>query len=134
SLWSLPPDASHLHDPPNAENSVSIKPGSLKLPFSFKSPRKGFRHVPTLPISRDKRKKKLVVSGIAKGDQARLEAVRKWCESFGEVNQITRMPNGDLHIDFRKAEVADTVCRVNARVHIAGVGSVSLSWYSGKRP
>jgi len=30
-------------------------------------------------------------------------------QSFGEVNQITRMPNGDLHIDFRKAEVADTV-------------------------
>jgi len=135
SLWSLPPDASHLHDPPNAENSVSIKPGSLRLPFSFKSPRKGISHVPmVLPTSREKRKKKLVVSGIAKGDQARLEAVRKWCESFGEVNQITRMPNGDLHIDFRKAEVADTVCRVNARVHIAGVGSVSLSWYTGKRP
>lgn len=135
SLWSLPPDASHLHDSPNTENSVSIKPGSLRLPFSFKSPGKGFRHVPmVLPISREKRKKKLVVSGIAKGDQARLEAVRKWCESFGEVNQITRMPNGDLHIDFRKAEVADTVCRVNAQVHIAGVGSVSLSWYSGKRP
>jgi hypothetical protein len=87
-----------------------------------------------LPISRDKRKKKLIVSGIAKGDQLRLEAVRRWCESFGEVNQITRMPNGDLHIDFRKAEVADTVCRVNARVHINGVGSVSLSWYSGKKP
>jgi hypothetical protein len=81
SLWSLPPDASHLHDSPNTENSVSIKPGSLRLPFSFKSPGKGFRHVPTvLPISRDKRKKKLVVSGISKGDQARLEAVRKWCE------------------------------------------------------
>jgi hypothetical protein len=81
SLWSLPPDASHLHDPPNTENSVSIKPGSIRLPFSLKSPGKGFRHVPTvLPIPREKRKKKLVVSGIAKGDQARLEAVRKWCE------------------------------------------------------
>ena len=64
------------------------------------------------------------------------------------------MPNGDLHIDFRKAEVADTVrlsysrffwwdmsqrilmqvCRINARVHINGVGSVLLSWYSGKKP
>ena len=81
SLWSLPPDASHLHDPPNAENSVLIKPASLRLPFSFKTSGKSFRHVPTvLPISREKRKKKLVVSGIAKGDQARLEAVRKWCE------------------------------------------------------
>lgn len=135
SLWSLPPDASHLHDPPNADTALHVKPGTLRLPFSLKTSGKSFRHVPSmLPISRDKRKKKLVVSGIAKGDQLRLEAVRKWCESFGEVNQITRMPNGDLHIDFRKAEVADTVCRVNARVHIAGVGSVSLSWYSGKKP
>ena len=25
------------------------------------------------------------------------------------MSQITRMPNEDLHIDFRKAEVADTV-------------------------
>ena len=81
SLWSLPPDASHLHDPPNVETSVLIKPGTLRLPFSFKTPGKGLRHVPTmLPISREKRKKKLVVSGIAKGDQARLDAVRKWCE------------------------------------------------------
>ena len=81
SLWSLPPDATHLHDPPNTENSVLLKPGSLRLPFSFKTSGKSFRHVPTvLPISREKRKKKLVVSGIAKGDQARLEAVRKWCE------------------------------------------------------
>jgi len=81
SLWSLPPDASHLHDPPNLETSVHVKPGSLRLPFSFKTSSKGLRHVPTiLPTSRDKRKKKLVVSGIAKGDQARLEGVRKWCE------------------------------------------------------
>jgi hypothetical protein len=81
SLWSLPADASHLHDPPNGENSVLLKPGSLRLPFSFKTSGKSFRHVPTvLPISREKRKKKLVVSGIAKGDQARLEGVRKWCE------------------------------------------------------
>lgn len=135
SLWSLPPGASHLHDRPNAETPVHVRPGTLRLPFSLKSSGKSFRHVPSmLPISRDKRKKKLIVSGIAKGDQLRLEAVRRWCESFGEVNQITRMPNGDLHIDFRKAEVADTVCRINARVHINGVGSVSLSWYSGKKP
>ena len=98
SLWSLPPDASHLQDPPNAENSVSIKPGSLRLPFSFKSPKKGFRHVPTvLPISREKRKKKLVVSGIAKGDQARLEAVRKWCEV--RMPRIPSMGNTLTHRD-----------------------------------
>ena len=81
SLWSLPPDASHLHDRPNVEIPVHVKPGTLRLPFSLKASGKSFRHVPSmLPISRDKRKKKLVVSGIAKGDQLRLEAVRKWCE------------------------------------------------------
>ena len=98
SLWSLPPDASHLHDAPNAENSVSIKPGTLRLPFSFKSPGKGFRHVSTaLPISREKRKKKLIVSGIAKGDQARLEAVRKWCEV--RMPRIPSMGNTPTHRD-----------------------------------
>lgn len=30
-------------------------------------------------------------------------------QSFGEVSQITRMPNGDLHVHFRSADVADTV-------------------------
>lgn len=30
-------------------------------------------------------------------------------KSFGEVNQITRMPDGDLHVHFRDAEVAETV-------------------------
>ncbi len=31
-------------------------------------------------------------------------------QSFGEVNQITRIANGDLHVDFKSAEVAETVC------------------------
>lgn len=75
------------------------------------------------------KKRKLVVSGIALNDTRRLDAIQKWCrvrgvrylqlvppnifsrhdKSFGEVDQITRMPNGDLHIDFQRAEVADTV-------------------------
>ena len=80
SLWSLPPDASHLRDRPNTETPVHVKPGTLRLPFSLKTSGKSFRHVPSMLPIRDKRKKKLVVSGIAKGDQLRLEAVKKWCE------------------------------------------------------
>jgi len=38
-----------------------------------------------------------------------------------------------LHVDFRRADVADTVCRVRAKVFIAGVGSVQLSWYTGDK-
>ncbi|KIM88614.1 hypothetical protein PILCRDRAFT_813581 [Piloderma croceum F 1598] len=81
----------------------------------------------------EKRKKKLVVSGIGVNDTQKLEAITKWCESFGEVTQILRLPNGDLHVHFRKADVAETVCRVRARVSISGVGSVQLSWFTGEK-
>lgn len=72
-------------------------------------------------------------------------------QSFGEVRSISRMPNGDLQIDFRDSDVADTVCifscrsmilalivllqvcRVRAKVFIAGVGSVHMSWVSGAK-
>lgn len=83
--------------------------------------------------SRDRRKKKLVVSGIAHGDSQRTTSLRHWCETFGEVTRIVRMPNADLHVHFRKAEVAETVCRVRARVTIPSVGSVQLSWYRGDK-
>ncbi|KAJ6621090.1 hypothetical protein B0H10DRAFT_2215360 [Mycena sp. CBHHK59/15] len=81
--------------------------------------------------TRGKRRKKLVISGIAAGETRKFEAAKRWCESFGEVSQITRMPNSDLHVHFRDAEVADTVCRLRAAVYIRGVGSVQLSWYTG---
>ncbi|KAH9081673.1 hypothetical protein EDB83DRAFT_570697 [Lactarius deliciosus] len=97
SLWSLPPNASHLHDTPNAETSVHVRPGTLRLPFSLKTSGKTFRHVPSmLPMSRDKRKKKLVVSGIAKDDQLRLEGVRKWCEVRWP--RILSMGNTLIHV------------------------------------
>ncbi|KAH8119885.1 hypothetical protein DFH11DRAFT_1557117 [Phellopilus nigrolimitatus] len=79
------------------------------------------------------KRKKLVVSGIEKNDTTAVEGLRRWCERFGELRQITRMPNGDLLIDFKRGDVADTVCRISARVHIAGVGSVHMSWISGKK-
>ncbi|KAL0951494.1 hypothetical protein HGRIS_008179 [Hohenbuehelia grisea] len=83
--------------------------------------------------SRNSKKKKLVVSGVGPNETRRFEGVKRWCESFGEVSQITRMPNGDLHVHFKDAEVADTVCRLRAKVFIAGVGSVNLSWYTGNK-
>ncbi|KAG6817738.1 hypothetical protein H0H87_004529 [Tephrocybe sp. NHM501043] len=83
--------------------------------------------------SRHRKKKKLVVRGVGANDLRKFEGVRQWCESFGEVSQIVRMPNGDLHVHFRLAEVADTVCRLRAKVYIAGVGSVQLSWLTGDK-
>ncbi|TFK77315.1 hypothetical protein BDN72DRAFT_38316 [Pluteus cervinus] len=93
----------------------------------------GSNRVSLSSLSSRKKKRKLVISGIAPNDTRRFEGVKRWCETFGEVNQITRMPNGDLHVHFRRADVADTVCRIRAQVHITGVGSVQLSWFTGDR-
>ncbi|KAI0727829.1 hypothetical protein C8Q72DRAFT_427587 [Fomitopsis betulina] len=141
SLWSLPTDASHMYDPPDSEKVLARdreKAGSIRIPLSLKMPSANtpsFGSVSAaLASPRHKRKRKLIISGIPYGDERRFEAVKKWCESFGEVNAISREPNGHLYVDFRKAEVAETVCRLQARVYIKGVGSVCLSYFTGKKP
>ncbi|KAH7930379.1 hypothetical protein BV22DRAFT_1000780 [Leucogyrophana mollusca] len=161
TLWSLPNSASHLPTPPRTPSSLARKASTIRLPFTRTKPSQtgGVSHIhieerdPSQPHvvfsgkntaprvslssigsqSRSAKKKKLVISGIRMNDTNRLEAAQRWCQSFGEVDQITRMPNGDLHINFHKAEVADTVCRIRAKVQIPGVGSVHLSWYTGNR-
>lgn len=128
SLWSLPTSASHLNDPPNSTKMIARDYDSDRS-STFRPT--GARPATTLSLlgsPRRRKKRKLIISGLTHGDHSRFEGVRKWCEvrlqgiilhafgyskflfqSFGEVNQITRMQNGDLHIDFRKNEVADTV-------------------------
>ena len=105
-----------IEEPDDSQPHVLFagKSGGPRLSLSLGSP------------TRQAKKKKLVVSGIALNDTRRLDAIQRWCQvcavkylrlysphfstqSFGEVDQITRMPNGDLHINFEKAEVADTV-------------------------
>lgn len=75
-----------------------------------------------------KEKRKLVISGIQDSVGHVEEAVRRWCEAFGEVRAFEKRGKGCLVVDFRKASVADTVCRVQAQVYIRGAGSVNLSW------
>ncbi|KAF5388552.1 hypothetical protein D9757_004612 [Collybiopsis confluens] len=82
-------------------------------------------------LSKSSKKKRLIVSGIAPNDVRKFDGVRNWSEGFGEVSHIIRMPNGDLHVHFRSAEVADTVCRLRAKVYIVGCGSVNVSWTTG---
>ncbi|KAF8632943.1 hypothetical protein AX15_001549 [Amanita polypyramis BW_CC] len=82
---------------------------------------------------RHKKKRRLIVSGIRPNDALKFDSLKRWCENFGEVSQITRMPNNDLHVHFRKADVAETVCRLRAKVYINGVGSVQLSWAYGDK-
>lgn len=125
---------------PELDDNVDIGPPFTRhhdtiraaIPYSstVTLPRVNFSSLST----RGQRKKKmLVVSGVGVGETRKEEGIIRWCESFGEVRQIARMPNGDLHVDFRNSEVADTVCRVRAKVHIAGVGSVQLSWFAGHK-
>jgi hypothetical protein len=56
-----------------------------------------------------KEKRRLVISGIDDGSGGEEEAVRKWCETFGEVRAFKKKGKGCLVVDFRKASVADTV-------------------------
>ncbi|KZV74868.1 hypothetical protein PENSPDRAFT_153408 [Peniophora sp. CONT] len=117
SLWSLPMDASHARDAPEAERTLAA--GHRTSTHTLR----GFM----APLSRPKRR--LVVSGIGPGETQRTERLYQWACRFGEVREMVRAPNGrDLLIDFRRAEVADTVCRLNARVFIPDVGSVALSY------
>jgi len=132
SLWSLPPSATHIHDPPGSTKLVSQPPKStIRVPFSLKPSIHNLSGSPPsiIGVRRKTRRKRLVIGGISLNDVRRYEAAKRWCESFGEIGSITRGPNGDILVDFRKAEVADTVCRVQARVCIAGVGSCTLSWH-----
>ncbi|KAI5836510.1 hypothetical protein K523DRAFT_225711 [Schizophyllum commune Tattone D] len=102
----------------------------LNKPYVIYGPNSRPSTLSRVSFSRHK-KKTLVISGITAGDVKRFDGVRRWCESFGSVNQILRMPNGDLHVHFQSGEVADTVCRLRAKVFITGVGSVQLSFLTG---
>ncbi|KAF8203010.1 hypothetical protein BJ912DRAFT_1018834 [Pholiota molesta] len=72
-----------------------------------------------------RKKKKLVISGVGVTEVRKFEGIKRWCESFGEIRQINRMPNGTFK--------STSVCRVRAKVFIAGIGSVQLSWIAGNK-
>lgn len=74
-----------------------------------------------------KSKRKLLISGVEKGDHLKYEAISNWCEGFGQVI-VKQVENGAIVADFRDANVAESVCRLQAQVYITGAGSVSLSW------
>ncbi|KAH7886156.1 hypothetical protein F5I97DRAFT_1808479 [Phlebopus sp. FC_14] len=160
TLWPNHVSTPHIQEPPGSPRSPARKSSTVHLSFATNSQRpqsetpnrvfveeqddqprvlftgksSGSRmSLSSISGHSRHRKKRLVISGIALNDVRRLQAIHKWCQSFGEVDQIIRMPDGDLHISFQKAEVADTVCRVRAKVQITGVGSVHLSWTTGNK-
>ncbi|KZT30866.1 hypothetical protein NEOLEDRAFT_41761 [Neolentinus lepideus HHB14362 ss-1] len=113
---------------------LAHKASSIRAPFASKAPINNATlmaptttpqtmrfgtHVPDIlatPTSK-KRRKKLCITGLRSGEVQRFEAVKKWCQSFGELREITRVPNGDIYVHFRKAEVADTVSRLLKSKH-----------------
>ncbi|KAF8908576.1 hypothetical protein CPB84DRAFT_1744204 [Gymnopilus junonius] len=111
-----------------------------RLPLTAGNPISGGAHGPglgsvTLGMRGAKGpKRKLIISGVGLEDVKGYEAVKTWCEKFGEIKEMTRAPNGSLYVDFKKASVAETVCRLQAQVNIRGVGSVTISWYTKKKP
>ena len=100
-----------MRDPPGSTRVLAGASGDLLTQLHLKSPSiiSSSMGAVGVGIGTQRRKRKLVVSGIPQGDVRRYDSVRRWCEGFGEVNQITRIPNGDLHVDFRRSEVAETV-------------------------
>jgi hypothetical protein len=83
SLWSLPSSATHLNDPPGSTKLVSqTSRSTIRVPFSLRPLSYASDTMSdVLSGSRNKRRKKrLVVSGIAPDDSARFEGIRQWCE------------------------------------------------------
>ncbi|KAI9507878.1 hypothetical protein F5148DRAFT_1149443 [Russula earlei] len=121
---------------PTTANAFPSNPRRNSYRSSWSSATTRRRHVDshinmnTLNTSRCE--KRLVVSGLEKGNLDAELAVKRWCESFGELRRISRK-DGALHVSWKKASVADTVCRLEARVYIKGVGSVGLSWVTEPR-
>ncbi|KAF5349296.1 hypothetical protein D9756_009365 [Leucocoprinus leucothites] len=92
-------------------------------------------------------KRRLVISGVGDG-QGEVAALKEWCASLGEVRSmvkvksvdgvVTEIGRGDRSgqnvwvVDFKKSSVAESVCRLQAKVEIKGAGSVRLSWETAK--
>ncbi|KAH9486539.1 hypothetical protein JR316_0000604 [Psilocybe cubensis] len=119
-------------DPPPVYRFNKHEPNRSGIPYPSSSSLNRVKFS-SLNSRTHRKKKKLIVSGVSVTETRKFEGIKRWCESFGDIRNISRMPNGDLQIDFRDPEVADTVCRIRAKVFIAGVGSVQVSWISGNK-
>lgn len=84
SLWSLPPSATHIHDPPGSTKLVSQPSKStIRVPFTLKPSSNNLSASPPSLITSARRKtkrKRLVIGGIPLNDHRRYEAAKRWCE------------------------------------------------------
>ncbi|KAF8268343.1 hypothetical protein EI94DRAFT_1700326 [Lactarius quietus] len=117
--------------PPSPTNGSSSRRNSHRTSWGSATSRRR-RVDSSVNVNSIRGEKRLVVSGLEEGNLDAELAVKRWCESFGEIRRISRK-DGALHVSWKKASVADTVCRLEARVFIKGVGSVALSWITEPR-
>ena len=90
SLWSLPPSATHLNDPPGSTKLVSQPSKStIRVPFSLKPSNHNLPGGPPslIPGARKNRRKRRVIGGIHLNDHHRYEAAKRWCE-VGLLSQL----------------------------------------------
>ena len=84
SLWSLPPSATHIHDPPGSTKLVSQPSKStIRVPFTLKPSSNNLSGSPPSLIGATRRRpkrKRLVIGGIPLNDHRRYEAAKRWCE------------------------------------------------------
>lgn len=118
-LYGAPPPSPPPPVPPKKDSKSRSLSTSLGIQISKV---KGRKKSPK--GKEEKEKRKLVISGIEDGGKGKgEEAVRRWCEAFGEVRAFEKRGRGCLVVDFRKASVADTVIIF---VCFVGVGLISL--------
>ncbi|KAI0757205.1 hypothetical protein C8Q80DRAFT_1092235 [Daedaleopsis nitida] len=82
---------------------------------------------PRASMKLDNRPKKLVVKGASAES---LQAVRDWYETTGQVDSVETVDNNDIHVSFRSRSAAEQGFAKGS--HIALVGPVQVSWYTGQ--
>lgn len=88
--------------------------------------------LPSLSSKSIKSKKRtLVISSSTPHTALAESAIRAWCEEKGDIRSMTRVANGDIHVEYRKKNVQERVCRVRGNVMLEGI-SVRLDWFEGK--
>ncbi|KAI0724356.1 hypothetical protein C8T65DRAFT_563486 [Cerioporus squamosus] len=82
---------------------------------------------PRASMKLDNRPKKLVVKGASPEST---QAVRDWYETTGQVESVETLDSGDILVSFRSRAAAEQGFAKGS--HIALVGPVQVSWYSGQ--
>ncbi|EEB97937.1 hypothetical protein MPER_02645 [Moniliophthora perniciosa FA553] len=87
----------------------AMKSGPVRPEVAFSASSKGGT-LPRVSFAslNQKKKKKLVISGIAPNEARKFDGAKRWCEDFWRSQADSEMPKWDLHVHFGVPS-ADTV-------------------------